>query len=328
MFLAVAKAALAPARRRPLRRGVVYFQSLFLLACLNGFLLADPVYRGAIVIDAADGLVLFEDRPDYVGPPASVAKLMTFLVVHDALRADELTLTHPITVTAADESMGGTQVWLRAGEIFPLEDLLFALMVCSANDAAHAFTHAVAGNRDAFLARMNARSRALGLNATTWRSPHGLPPRSRTMEESDLTSPRDLATLARVLIAETDVLRYSSVQRRTFGALHRAAPVEMNNSNQLLGSVRGVDGLKTGFTRAAGFCLVATALRDGRRIIGVIMGAPGGQVRDIKMAELLEHGFSRLAAPMRTIDLSSSVPAASPPPSSAEPPSVRFVVPN
>jgi D-alanyl-D-alanine carboxypeptidase (penicillin-binding protein 5/6) len=312
------------------------FRSLLLLAWLPGLGLAHAVYRGAIVIDAADGHVLFEDQANYVGPPASATKLMTFLVVHDALKAGALELTTAVTATATDESMGGTQVWLRAGETFPVEDLLFALMVRSANDAAHALTHAVSGNREAFLERMNARSRALGLTATTWRSPHGLPPRSRALAESDLTSPRDLATLARVLVAETDVLRYSSVPRRTFGALQRAAPVEMSNSNQLLGSVRGVDGLKTGFTRAAGFCLVATAVRDGRRVIAVIMGAPSGQERDIKMAELLEVGFSRLTAPIPTLDLSIPVPDVpddfidSPATPSADepPPTVRFVIPD
>lgn len=320
---------------------MVYIRSIFLLllAALPGMAFANAVYRGAIVIDAADGHVLFEDQADYVGPPASVTKLMTFLVVHDALEAGELSLTTPITATATDESMGGTQVWLRAGEVFSVEELLYALMIRSANDAAHAFTHAVAGSREAFLARMNARSRALGLADTTWRSPHGLPPRSRALAESDITSPRDLATLARVVLAETDVLRYSSVERRTFGALQRAAPVEMVNSNQLLGSVRGVDGLKTGFTRGAGYCLVATATRDGRRIIGVIMGAPSGQQRDIKMAELLEIGFARLTAPIPTLNLSIAVPAtssaatgASPDtnntPSAAEPPTVRFVIPD
>ncbi len=253
------------------------------------------VFKGAVVIDAADGTVLFAEKDDYVGPPASVTKLMTFLVVHDALKAQEISRDTPVTVTAEDSRMGGTQVWLKHNEVFTVEELLYALIIQSANDAAHALSHTAAPDREAFVAKMNARSQQLGMTDTIWRSPHGLPPSSRKLSETDMTSPRDLAKLSLALLRETDILRFSSVESRTFGEGYRTKPVMMRTHNHLVGKVRGVDGLKTGFTRAAGFCLAATAEREGRRIVAVIMGCPSSQERDIRMAELIEDAFAQLA---------------------------------
>src|SRR5690606_19701900 len=125
------------------------------------------------------------------------------------------------------------------------------LMIQSANDAAHALSHAGGTTRPEFIALMNERARGLGMTDTIWRTPHGLPPRSRKLSETDQTSPRDLAKLARALLRETDILRYTSIERRPFGERVRTQPVMMDNHNNLIGKVRGVDGLKTGFTRAA-----------------------------------------------------------------------------
>ncbi len=249
-------------------------------------------YKGAIVLDAATGTVLFEDRADYSGPPASVTKLMTFLLVHERLARGDLTLQTPVSVTAEAARTGGSQVYLAEKETFPIEELLYALMVASANDAATALAVHVAGSRAAFVELMNERARALGLKNTTFRSPHGLPPASRKLAESDLTTPRDLALLSLHLLRTTDILKYTSVKRRTF----RPGPkrIDMDNHNNLLGKVAGVDGLKTGFTRGAGFCLSATALRQGRRLVVVTMGSPDSKTRDIKIAELLERGFRAL----------------------------------
>lgn len=270
------------------------------------------VYKGAIVIDVESGAVLFEDRPDYVGPPASVTKLMTFLVIHDAIQAGEISLRTPVTVSAADSRMGGTQVWLKHNEVFPVEELLYALMIQSANDAAHALAHAAGTTREEFVARMNARARQLGMNDTVWRSPHGLPPRSRKLADTDQTSPRDLARLSLALLSETDVLKYSAIEKRPFGGSQRTKTVAMDNHNNLLGKVPGIDGLKTGFTRAAGFCLAATAERNGRRIVAVIMGSPTSQERDIRMAELIEDAFASALPEPKTLTLGR--PATKPPP--------------
>ncbi len=255
------------------------------------------VYKGAIVVDAEDGSILFEDKSDYRGPPASITKLMTFLIVKDAIKTGEISPSTRVTVSAEGSRMGGTQVWLAHNEIFSVEELLYALIIQSANDAAHALSHTAAPNRSAFVAKMNARAQQLGMTDTIWRTPHGLPPRSRKLSETDQTSPRDLAKLSAALLRETDILRYSAVESMPFGQGYRAKPVMMRTHNHLVGKVAGVDGLKTGFTRAAGFCLSATAERDGKRIIAVLMGCPTSRERDIRMAELIEETF-RLATPL------------------------------
>lgn len=255
-----------------------------------------PAYKGAVIMDAATGNVLFEDHQGDPSPPASMTKLMTFLVLHDKLASGALTLDTPIVVTAADSRIGGTQVWLKEKEEFTVEELLYAMMIQSANDAAYALARTAAGSVPAFVELMNEKARELGMNATTFRTPHGLPPSNRVLADGDLTTPHDFALLARELLLKTDVLRYTSIKTREFGASQREKVVVMNNHNHLLGKISGVDGLKTGFTNGAGFCLAATAERNGRRIIVVTMGSPDRKLRDIKVAELLERGFSALPA--------------------------------
>ncbi|MDF3058642.1 MAG: D-alanyl-D-alanine carboxypeptidase [Rariglobus sp.] len=291
-------------------------------------------YKGAIVIDAATGKPLFEDNADFISPPASVTKLMTFLVVHDAIAARRLTLATPVTATALDQSMGGTQVNLAAGETFSVEELLYALMVESANDAAQALSHAAASDRTAFVALMNARAQSLGMRNTTFRSPHGLPPGSKNIADGDLTTPRDLAILSRELVLHTDVLRYASTRTRPFGAGARAEPLHMLNHNKLLGKVEGLDGLKTGYTRGAGFCLAATAQRGDKRIIVVTMGSPTSKGRDLRIAALVEQTFPLVpatsvfqgytASPISSASAGSTSPVEAPP---ADVPSVKFTLP-
>jgi D-alanyl-D-alanine carboxypeptidase (penicillin-binding protein 5/6) len=302
-------------------------------------------YKGAIVIDAATGQSVFEDNPDFVSPPASVTKLMTFLIVHDALAAGRLTLQTPVTIDAVDASMGGTQVLLAAGETFTVEELLFAVMVESANDAAHALTHAAAANRAEFVALMNARAQSLGMKNTVFRSPHGLPPSSRNLADGDLTTPRDLALLSRELVTKTDVLRYSSVRTRPFAPGLRTETLHMLNHNKLLGKVAGVDGLKTGFTRGAGFCLAATAQRGNQRVIVVAMGGETSKGRDLRVAKLIEDAFPLLppssvfkgytpppASPISAENASPIVaapaaPGATIPPPADDAPMIKFTLP-
>lgn len=270
------------------------FAFLLSLVLATSALRAD--YRGALVLDAASGAVLHEENADAVSPPASVTKLMTFLVVHDAIAAGRIRLDTPVTANAADQAMGGTQVYLAAGETFTVEELLYAVMIESANDAAHALAIPVSGSREAFVAAMNERARAIGMRNTVFRTPHGLPPSSRSAADGDLTTPRDLALLGRELVGKTDVLRYSSVRARLFGEGVRAQPQPMRNHNKLITTVEGCDGLKTGFTRAAGFCLVATAQRGTKRVIVAVMGSPDAKTRDAHVRRLIEEGFAKIPA--------------------------------
>lgn len=268
----------------------------------------EGVYTGAITIDAASGAVLFEDNADGLNPPASMTKLMTFAVVHDKLADGSLTLQTPVPITAEDARMGGTQVYLDPRETFSVEELLYAMMIQSANDAAHALARAAAGSTPAFVELMNAKARSLGMNQSTFRTPHGLPPPSRRDADGDLTTPRDFALLCRYLVQSTDVLKYTSVRERDFGPNRSKGPQHMSNHNKLLGKIPGVDGLKTGYTASAGYCLSATAERNGRRVITVIMGSfgPGrqidkGRARDLKAVELIEQGFAALPAAVPSV---------------------------
>jgi D-alanyl-D-alanine carboxypeptidase (penicillin-binding protein 5/6) len=305
-------------------------------------------YKGAIVVDAATGDVLFEDRADVVSAPASMTKLMTFAVVHDQIAKGALTLATPVRVSPADAKMGGTQVYLDPRETFPVEELIFAMMIQSANDASHALARAAAGSVDAFVALMNTKATTLGMKNTTFRTPHGLPPPNRKIADGDLTSPRDFALLCRHLITNTDALRYTSIRNRSFGQGVRAELMSMTNHNNLIGKVDGVDGLKTGFTNGAGFCLSATAVRKGRRVIVVTMGSEQAKTRDLKVTELLDQGFAALAeAPMPVAPAAGNVeetlvkpapratpasgPAAptrsAPPAATADEPPIKFSLP-
>ncbi|MFA6286355.1 MAG: serine hydrolase [Opitutaceae bacterium] len=298
-------------------------------------------WKGFIAIDAATGKVLAEDGPDVVTPPASMTKLMTFAVLHDKLRSGSITLDSPVKIDSSDADMGGTQVFLDASETFPVEDLMYAMMIQSANDAAHALARFSAGSVEAFVDLMNAKARELGMAHTAFRSPHGLPPSSRRIADGDLTTPRDYAILCRYLLLKTDVLKYSSAKTRDFGFNRAKGPQHMENHNKLLGTVQGVDGLKTGYTRSAGYCLSATALRNGRRVIVVIMGAFGsggridyGIARDRKAIDILDRGFAAIPASEPAFT-GPTAPAPSPisaaPPASgstdAGAPMVKFAIP-
>jgi D-alanyl-D-alanine carboxypeptidase (penicillin-binding protein 5/6) len=307
-------------------------------------------YKGAIVTDAATGKVIFEDNADLVSPPASMTKLMTFYIVHDKLQSGALTLQTPVPIAPEDARIGGTQVYLDPRETFPVEELIYAMMIQSANDAAHALARAAAGSVPAFVELMNAKAHELGMTHTTFRSPHGLPPANRRIADGDLTTPRDYAILSRSLLLHTDVLKYTSVRMRKFGEGIRSPDkvTSMVNHNHLLNKVAGVDGLKTGFTNGAGFCLAATAERNGRRIIVVTMDGDTHQARDLKVADLIERGFAALPptspafAPSPVSPVSPLAPSPvdagrspvsaaptppSPPKAAGDPPVIRFTLP-
>jgi D-alanyl-D-alanine carboxypeptidase (penicillin-binding protein 5/6) len=231
-----------------------------------------------------------------------MTKLMTFAVLADKLQSGSLTLDTPVSVDPSDASMGGTQVYLDTRETFTVEELIYAMMIQSANDAAHALARTAAGSVPAFIQLMNAKAQEIGMSHSTFRTPHGLTSKRQSINEGDLTTPRDFALLCRHLILKTDVLKYTSVKKRDFGAARAKGPMHMENHNKLLGRVIGVDGLKTGYTENAGYCLSATAERNGRRVIVVAMGCFGpkgheidmGRSRDLHCIELIDRGFASL----------------------------------
>jgi len=172
---------------------------------------------------------------------------------------------------------------------------------------------------------MNAKAQSLGMTHSVFRTPNGFPVKSHKSSEGDLSTPRDFALLSRYLIQNTDILRYTSVKSRSFGAQVRFPPTLMVNHNNLLGKVEGMDGLKTGFTNSAGFCISATAQRNGRRIIVVTMDSPDQKTRDLNVARLIEKGFD--TAVIHRPTLLPAAPSPATPPASGTP-TIRFTMPS
>ncbi|MDX2111411.1 MAG: D-alanyl-D-alanine carboxypeptidase family protein [Verrucomicrobiota bacterium] len=248
-------------------------------------------YMGAIVLDASSGKVLFEDNADAKIYPASVGKLMNLLVIEDKISSGAVQLTDTITVTAEVARMGGSQVYLKEGEVFTVEDLLYALMVQSANDAALALAIHVGGSKDGFVALMNKEAVRIGMKSTRFASVHGLPPSAG--QEPDVSTARDFSLLALELCKRAETFKYTSVKTKPFRA-NAGKAFGMQNHNKLLWSFPGSDGLKTGYYKLAGFSIAVTAQRDGKRVIACVMGSVDRKLRDAKAAELLTKGFASL----------------------------------
>jgi len=247
----------------------------------------DGPYAAALLIDYDSGRVLFAKDPTDLRPPASMVKMMTALLAFEALERGDVHLDDPVVISPAASRTGGSGVSLKAGEKLPFEDLLKAMLVASANGASVAIADTLAGGQQAMIARMNARAKELGMTETTYRTVNGLPP-GRGRGNPDMTSANDLAILARKLLEQHDVLKYSA---------HPFVPIRngtllLRNTNHLVGHMNGADGLKTGYFRRAGFNLTATASRDGMRLIAVVLGCPTLQSRFRLAQELLEWGFA------------------------------------
>ncbi len=240
-----------------------------------------------ITINAATGDILGSQEPDRAGAPASMTKMMLALLVMEAVRDGQLKLADPVPTSPLASKMGGSQVFLKSGETFPVDDMMAALLIGSANDAAVALAERLAGSVPGAVGRMNERAAALGLTATRFASVHGLPPGPG--QEGDVTTPRDMARLSQELVKFPDILRWTSTAEAPF----RQGIFILRNSNHLVGRFSGADGLKTGHFREAGYSVAATAKRGSLRLITVVMGAPTNKARFAEAARLLEEGFSR-----------------------------------
>jgi D-alanyl-D-alanine carboxypeptidase (penicillin-binding protein 5/6) len=245
----------------------------------------DP-YVSALVIDADTGKILFTENADAKVYPASVLKLMDLFVILGRIEQGALKLDDMVQVTPEASKIGGSQVYLDPKEQFSVEDLLYALMVQSANDAAVALATHVAGSKEGFVALMNQKAQELGMKNTRFHSVHGLPPSEG--QEPDITTARDFAILCRELAKRPEALKYTSTQTKGF----REDKFIMRNHNKLLTQVAGCDGFKTGYYQAAGFSIAATAQKGGVRIIALVMGSKDRKVRDAKASELLAKGFT------------------------------------
>lgn len=230
--------------------------------------------KAYLVMEPKTGKILEAHEAHLRWPPASVTKLMLSLIVMEKLQRGELSLQDKITVSREASRMGGSQVYLKEGEVFTLEDLMKATMVASGNDAAYAIAEHIAGSAEAFVGLMNERAKALGMNDSEFHSVHGLPPSAG--QTDDLSSCYDLALLGKALIAYPTFLAWTSTKTDTF----RDGTLVMNNHNKLLFRMAAVDGLKTGYHAKSGFNVAVSAKKGDLRLIVVVMGSPSARVRD------------------------------------------------
>ncbi len=253
----------------------------------------DP-YLSALVIDAETGKTLIDENSTLKAYPSSVLKIMVLLVVLEQIENGTLGLSDMVQVTPEAARMGGSQVYLDPKEQFPVDDLLYALMIQSANDAAVALAIHVSGSKEGFITLMNERAAALGMNDTHFHSVHGLPPSKG--QKVDTTTAKDLSILAMELAKRKETYKYTGTREREF----RNGDFIMRTHNHLLKNFVGCDGFKTGYFKAAGFSIVATAKRKGVRLIVVVLGSKDRKVRDAKATELFTKGFSKVPARVET----------------------------
>lgn len=244
-------------------------------------------YKAYLVMDARNGKILEGENIHLKRAPASVVKLMVAYLVLEKLSRGEIKLTDPITVSGESSKIGGSQVYLKEGETFTLEELMKAAMVASANDATYALAEHIGGTKEAFIQLMNQKAKALNMADTEFHSLHGLPPSKG--EPEDLSSCSDLAVLARELLKYPKILEWTSIKSEGF----RNGQFIMNNHNKLLSRMPGVDGLKTGYYRETGFNVVATALKNDLRLIVVVLGSSKARTRDDVALEKFKKAFSQ-----------------------------------
>ena len=246
-----------------------------------------PLQAPSAVLMTLDGQVLFEKDAHTPREPASVTKVMTMLLVCEAVDSGRLSLEDPVTATAHAASMGGSQIWLEEGEVLTVGEMLKCVAVVSANDCAVALGEHLAGSEAAFVAMMNQRAKELGMENTAFVNACGL------TAAGHRTSAHDIGLMSAQLLREHPwICDYTTIWQDSV----RNGESVLNNTNKLLKSYEGITGLKTGYTSTAGYCVSATALREDLHLIAVIMGGESSQSRNADAAALLSWGFANFAA--------------------------------
>ena len=236
----------------------------------------------AVLMEAKTGKILYEDNADQTLPPASITKIMSLLLVCEQIDNGNISLEEVINASEHACSMGGSQIWLEPNESMTVDDLLKAAVIASANDATVALGERVAGSEEGFVALMNKKAKELGMNSTTFKNCTGLD------AEGHLTTANDVAIMSAALISHDLIKRYSTVWMDSL----RDGKSELVNTNKLVRFYKGTTGLKTGTTSSAGYCLSATAEKDGMSLVAVIMGGKSSADRFNGAKKLLDYGFA------------------------------------
>ena len=268
------------------------FLSMIMVICIlcNGIALANTLEmksKAAVLMDANTGKILYESNSHEKRHPASVTKVMTILLIMEAIDSGKISLEDRVTCSENASQMGGSQIWLDTRETLSVHEMLKAICVVSANDCCVAMAEHIAGSEAEFVSMMNAKAKELGMNDTNFVNCHGLD------EDTHLTSAHDIALMSRELITNHPrVFDYTTIWMDSL----RDGKSELVNTNKLLRTYKGANGLKTGSTSLALFNLSATAKRDNLQLIGVIMGGATSKERNVDAANLLDYGFANFAS--------------------------------
>ena len=236
----------------------------------------------AILIEPTTKKVLFEHNSHEKRPCASVTKVMTLLLIMEAIEEGKITYEEMVTSSQRASSMGGSDIWLEEGEQMSVDDMIKAIVVASANDASVAMAEHICGTEEEFINKMNQRAKELGMNDTTFKNCNGLD------EDGHLTSAYDVAIMSAELIKHEKIFDYTSIWMDSL----RNGKTQIVNTNKLLKTYKGITGLKTGTTNEAGCCMSASATRDGLSLIAVVLGCKTGTERFKDCATLLDYGFA------------------------------------
>ena len=251
----------------------------------------DLTAESAVLIEASTGKIIYEKASDEKKPPASVTKIMTLLLIFEDIHNGKITPEDNVTVSAYAASMGGSQVFLEEGEIQSVDTLIKCIAVASANDGCVAMAEHLNGSETAFVARMNEKAKELGMTNTNFVNCCGLD------ADGHLTTAKDIAIMSRELTTKyPEIFQYSSIWMDEF--THKTAKGEsvfgLSNTNKLIKSYNGCNGLKTGSTSKAKFCLCATATRNDISLIAVVMGCPDSKSRSSDISAILDYGFANV----------------------------------
>lgn len=239
----------------------------------------------AVLMEASSGKVLFEKNPHEKRACASITKVMTMLLVCEAIDSGKLSLDDTITASAHAASMGGSDIWLEEGETMSAEDMIKATVVASANDAAVALAEHLCGSEEVFVQKMNEKAKLLGMNDTVFKNCNGLD------EDGHITSAYDVAVMSRELMKHEMIFDYTSIWLDNL----RGGKTQIVNTNKLLKTYNGITGLKTGTTNDAGCCMSASAKRGDMSLVAVVLGCNSGKERFSDAAALLDYGFANFS---------------------------------
>lgn len=268
-----------------MKKIVVLFISVFLFMNVNAEELASNA-KSSIIIEESTGNIIYEKNSHEKLAPASMTKMMSLLLIMEAIDSNVITLDQEIVVSENASNMGGSQILLETGEKMMVDDLLKGITIASGNDAVVALAEAIAGTEDNFVNMMNEKVKELGLKDTNFKNCHGLD------EEGHYSSAYDMAFIARQLVQHQRILDYSKIYE-AYLRENTNRKIWLVNTNKLVRFKKGVDGLKTGYTESAGYCLTATMKKDNMRIIATVMGEPTANLRNSEVSSMLDYSFAQ-----------------------------------